>query len=310
MVLLIAFCAVGMFSYTQVQCLEYQQGVDAPLLVSLLTICLLLYACYFFIRFYAKSTPKVVITPEQVRIGKDVFKVDAIAAITIFGNSENAYKRTMNRQPEVSTMLLHDGRRFDLFVEHYQNGHLLRKNLSNLEKYLRQELHQFTLATATKTTPASAYMSDNYTKYTGSPFGSFIFYLYTTAMLVCLLPLFLISLPLPVQLLALGICGFLYLLAAFQSHYFLLSDNFLVVKSLFLPWNRKKFQLQDILSAEVQTSLRQETSLKLITSDFKLYRFQSGLLSHNSFDSLERDIKLKRLHASVPTAQSSIETAS
>lgn len=253
----------------------------------------LFYIVTTLIHYYRKS-PRITINDHEIWIGDRVISVADVVLVTVRGKSSD----TVLFVPytfESSSLLLADGNQVSIAVENYENGNVIRMNLSRLNDYVLGKVKTFH--------PVSSHTDDQIIRHPIDtkrarvfklmPWRSFNNLLFTGMCLLAIAVAFdidrIILLVFPLMVIAL-----FYSLLVNQNHYFMVTDNHLVVRSMFLPRWERSFRIDDIQIAETEDVARQQTALKLMTSDFRIYRFQSGLMNYDMFEQLIRAIQVRR----------------
>jgi len=287
---LIVLLFIIMVSYQTLSKIE--TFADLNFYLSFLLICVASAAImgFYLIQFYVKTSPKIVIRDQEISIGSRTINFQDIAAIDLFSRS----KRRQLRYNEASAITLEDGTWYEIIIDHYANGNLIRNNLGNLNKFLQREASHFQVTTKLQKPHIPSQFNEQYVIYRRSVFKSFMTYFWAVGM-IGTVALFQVAVqgfgPFIASLL---ICSFFYIMAARSTHYFLLSDKYLAVKNLLLPWKQKIIPLADICTVEKYYSPRTDTSLRIVSKDYVLYQYPSGLIGSSLFESLISEIRTKQ----------------
>jgi hypothetical protein len=245
------------------------------------------------IHYYRKS-PKISINDHEIWIGSRVISVADIVLVTVRGKSSD----TVLFVPytfESSSLLLADGNQVSIAVENYENGNVIRMNLSRLNDFILGKAKQYQ--------PVSSHGEDHLIRHPIDvqrartfklmPWKSFNNLLFIAMCVVAIAVAFdihrILLLVFPLMVVAL-----FYSLLVSQNHYFLVTENHLVVRCLFLPGWERSFRIDDIQIVETEEVARQQTALKLMTADYRIYRYQSGLMNYEMFEQLIRAIHVRR----------------
>jgi len=245
------------------------------------------------IHYYRKS-PQISINDHEIWIGSRVISISDIVLVTVRGKSSD----TVMFIPytfESSSLLLADGNQISIAVENYDNGNVIRMNLSRLNDYVLGKSKQFQ--------PVASHGDDQLIRHPIDinrartfrlmPWKSFNNVLFIGMCLVAIAVAFDISRILLLVFPAVVVVLF-YSLLINQNHYFIVAENHLVVRCIFLPGWQRSFRIDDIQIVETEEVARQQTALKLMTSDYRIYRFQSGLMTYEMFEQLIRAIQVRR----------------
>ena len=253
----------------------------------------LFYIVTTLIHYYRKS-PRIIINDHEIWIGDQVVNVSDIVLVTVRGKSSD----TVLFVPytfESSSLLLADGNQVSIAVENYENGNVIRLNLSRLNDFVLGKAKQFH--------PVSAHADDHIIRHAIDIQRARIFKLmpwksFNNVLFIgmCLLTVAVASDITRPWLLVFPLTVFtlFYALLVNQNHYFIVTENHLVVRCLFLPGWERAFRVDDIQIIETEEVPRQQTALKLMTSDYRIYRYQSGLMDHDMFEQLIRAIHVRR----------------
>lgn len=245
------------------------------------------------IHYYRKS-PGISINDHEIWIGNKVISISDIVLVTVRGKSSD----TVMFVPytfESSSLLLADGNQVSIAVENYENGNVIRMNLSRLNEFILGRTKTFN--------PVSSHTDDQIIRhpidtkrarvFKFSPWKSFNNVLFSGMCLLAIGVAFDIDRPV-LLVLPLTVFVLFFWLLVNQNHYFLVAENHLVVRCMFLPGWERSFRIDNIQIVETEEVARQQTALKLMTSDYRIYRFQSGLMNDEMFEQLIRAIHVRR----------------
>ena len=251
------------------------------------------YVITTLIHYYRKS-PKITINDHEIWIGTKLISVSDIVLVTVRGKSSD----TVLFVPytfESSSLLLADGNQVSIAVENYENGNVIRLNLSRL--------NEFILGKSKKFHPVASHGDEKIILHPIDiqrarvfklvPWKSFNNLLFVGMCVVAVGVAFDIARPL-LLIFPFTVFTLFYSLLINQNHYFIVSENHLIVRCFFLPRWERSFRLDDIQIVETEEVPRQQTALKLMTSDFRIYRYQSGLLNYELFEQLIRAIHVRK----------------
>jgi hypothetical protein len=245
------------------------------------------------IHYYRKS-PLIAINEHEIWIGKQVIQISDIVLVTVRGKSSD----TVLFVPytfESSSLLLADGNQISIAVENYANGNVIRLNLSRLNDYVLGKTHLFSAVSSHSEEQIIRHPIDvqRARVFRLPPWKSFNNLLFAAMCVLAIAVSFDISRIILLVFPAMVVTLF-YTLLINQNHYFIVTDNHLVVRSSFLPRWERSFRIDDIDIVETEDVARQQTALKLMTHDYRIYRFQSGLMNHEMFEQLIRAIHVRR----------------
>lgn len=238
--------------------------------------------CFTFIgiaiRYVYKITPKVIITDNSIYIGHRQISFGEIKFIEVRPHLKSREPR-IEYNYEVSTLELQSGEIIRFAVEYYQNGNLIRVNLSRLKDFLEGKSPCFEVINRDEIVPKIKiyqYPSKS-TKFFRSPFKSYLSCLYLG---LCLMFFWAAIINMDIVFTSgffFTFACFLFVILGFQSHYFIVTDKHLIVKNYFLPIKDQVFEIQNIEAMEKGQSYA--TRLKIITHNYRIYRFYCNLIS-------------------------------
>lgn len=259
------------------------------------TICLAFMG--YIIRFMVVHSPRVSINGEQLQIGKAGFALHEVNSINLQA-FHDIFFFLFPYQEVASTIEMKDGRKFTLFAGHYLNGSLLRLNLASLSNYLIGKTDSISTIMHHREEQIEHFSTENYVEYRQPPYTSFNYYFLGSFSLIgfgaaLYLPLSGIA-PWVISLIPAVLSSFFLLMLAVQSYYFQLAEDHILIRNYLLPWRKRAFGISDIYSADTERIGNQETSLRITTNDFKVYRYQSCLLDDALFDHLIISTKNKQ----------------
>lgn len=234
---------------------------------------------------YALRTPKIRISKSGIRIGNAQINFMEIKNINV---RENVFANYLwIPYPQESCVIETEAKEWVIPVENYSNGHLIRTNLAEIKKCLKGEKSTFKIYQKSFVdTKSKFYEFSGFCEYRQSIFRFFNFYMFGLLILMFLSLGFAIRTNLFLSIFGGTFALLIYCALGVQTHYFLISDTYLVVKNLLLPFRYFAFDLKDIKVVESEWLPKQETALKVITTDYKIRRFQSGLLNDEMFSEL------------------------
>lgn len=248
------------------------------------------------IRHFYLLSPRIVITDKEVCVGKNLIDIGNIKLISVRGKT-SAYYLLFPYTYESSSILLDNGQEFSIAVENYINGNVIRINLDKIKSYLLGKSETFQPIESDNEIVTNPEVIDTRTaaRYMRSPLKSVNNYMFIGMcgfMLWMMLqfqnrPAFLMLFPIIMF-------GMFYLILVYQNHYFLLTDEHLIIRNLFLPIRQRIFRFDNIDYLETEDLPKQETALKVVTKNFKIYRFQSGLMNYEMFTEMIRIINERR----------------
>lgn len=270
---------------------NYLDDFGLTIIAPVLIIALI---CYSF-NFYISKSPQIEIDAKRIRIGNEIIEFSEIDKIKVRSKHKTYFLFVPYSYAEASSVSLKNGKEYTLYVEHYLNGSLLRTNLYNLSNFLKGQTSSFKVVSASdyiQEEPQQFYLED-FKEYRQPPYKFFNYYIYTPLIL------FLIYVAIDFDSLIISsiflvLALVFYFVLVRQSNYFLLTENLLVIKNYLFPWWKKSLLIKSIYHITTEQQPKQELALKIITKDFGIYRYQSGLMSDSMFRELIESVNISK----------------
>lgn len=263
-------------------------------LTIVMPVLVISFICYTFY-FYISKSPQIEIDGKGIRIGNESIDFAEIEKIRVRSKHTTYFLIMSYDYVEASSIVLKTGTEYTIFVEHYWNGSLIRTNLSNLSNFLKGQTSSFRVSTTTFTQEESLqFYLEDFQEYRQPPYKFANYYIFSPLVLLLIYVAIFLEAPFILRGIFLVLALAFYFILVRQSHYFLLGENHLIVKNYLFPWWRKPFLIKGINHVTTETQPKQETALKVITTDFRIHRFQSGLMNDSMFSRLINAIKAKR----------------
>lgn len=231
------------------------------------------------------------ISDGEICIGSITIRTDQVKLVTVRGKTRGNLL-FMFYAYESCSVLLDNGEEHSIAVENYLNGNVIRMNFDRLNRFVLGKSVKFSVVENDEEYQFGHELPDTRTaiKYMQSPFKSFNNYFFGGICLGAIWMMVQMKYTSPfVVLFPVGMFALFYFVLVIQNHYFLLTNTHLVVRSLFLPTWQRVFRLDNINNigyAESEDIQNTETALKLMTKNFRIYRFQSGLMNEEMFHDL------------------------
>jgi hypothetical protein len=96
---------------------------------------------------------------------------------------------------------------------------------------------------------------------------------------------------LSISFMTLVFCG----LTSYQMNYFILTDNFLIVKNSIWLWQKDIYSLENIREIVFEKPNRLSISMRVITKDFKSKLYPSDSLKNKTWKQLREKIKSNQI---------------
>jgi len=250
--------------------------------------------CYSFY-FYISKSPRIEVSKRGIKIGKETIDFAEIDRIKVRSRHKTYFLIFPYDYVEASSVILKSGKEYIIFIEHYWNGNLIRVNLNNLGIYLRDQTSHFNVTTSSIIQEESQqFYLEDFQEYRQPPYKFFNYYIFLPFILSLVYIVVFLDAPFILRGVSLLLAIGFYFVLVQQSHYFLLSENLLIVKNYLFPWKKKSFLIRSIYHVTTEHQPKQEVALKIITTDFRIYRYQSGLMNDSMLRDLIRNINIKK----------------
>jgi len=248
------------------------------------------------------KVPKIIIDQNFIAF-KSPFKADSISwdqirSISLTGKRDRGF---MLDSAEVSILHLNDGKEIIIWASFYKNISEIRTLLEKAQILLKENkplagninlvFNNFYLSSPIHPIPSTL----RFDKYAGNPHTSY------NGMLFYFFAAFIISIPFtstktfsPIDFVLLTPILMMYLGLGHQLHYFLISENTLVVKNHFWFWKKHIYNLEEIREVVFEKPGRWSKSVRIITKDFKEKLYPAGSLRNQNWKEL--NLKLGELN--------------
>lgn len=243
------------------------------------------------VRHFYRLSPRIIITDNEITIGRKRLSINDVRFVSVRGKTDDSFLFIPYRY-ESCSLSLKDETQHSIAVENYSNGNVIRMNFNVLNNYILGKADNQLPIQGDKEYNSSYETIDIRTakKYMRTPFKSINNYIFVAICCFMVWMIFkVMDRPLVILFPLTMFCMF-YFILSFQNHYFLITKTHLIIKNLFLPTRQRIFKIDDIDYLETEDLPKQETALKVMTKNFKIYRFQSGLMSYEMFTDLIRTV--------------------
>jgi len=258
--------------------------------IAMPVVCLLF--IFATIMHFYRLSPRIIITNTDLTIGKKKIDFSEIKIISVRAKSSENFLFIPYRF-EASILTLSSNEEVVIAVENYINGNVIRMNLNKLKDNLLGKSKTFEVVERDENFRTNSEIIDirTATKYMQTPFKSINNYFFVAFCSFMIWLMFqMTDVPIFVMLFPLLMFCMFYLVLIAQNHYFILTDKHLIIKNLFLPTRKHIFKIDNIDYVETEDLPKQETALKVMTKNFKIHRFQSGLMTYEMYTDLIRKI--------------------
>jgi len=262
--------------------------------VLLIVWIVFLYSVYDLLRI-----PKILFENNTI-VFKTIFstrRIDfsEISSITLTGKKNIA--ATVSPE-EISILNLSSGEKVYIRVECYRNSPEIRQILEKLKPGQDSQNNNLKTISNKESINKSDYKAEGLwtIKFSGNPlfnFNSILFFGFTFGLLFSTKD----TIALHKERLAILILPIItfYLGLGFQLHYFILSNNYLIVKNHFWFWKKHTYKISELREAVFESPYKTSDSLRLITTSFKSKLYPAGSLRKRHWRELKRLLEEKKI---------------
>ena len=275
---------------------DIEYGV--PFTKTLFLIPLIFFPFIFYTVYYLlTSFPVVTIDSFGIKLttafnSKSYYWAD-IEEIELTGKQPHKFL-FISMPTEATTIKFEDGTVFNLWVDYYRNKSELRVILERANKILTMNTKKMTSLKfeIEKTNYSTIRINDiEGDEFNGNHllsingiffygwivfWGIFLFIKSDSITLVSISSIFTFVM----------VLFFIPALLSFQMHYFIITREFLVVKNTVWFWMREIYLLEDIKEIVIETPHKRETSLRIITTDYRDKLYSAGSLRNKTWKRL------------------------
>jgi hypothetical protein len=228
-----------------------------------------------------------------------IISLNEIASINLTGKKEIA--ATLNSE-EISTLNLSTGEKIFIRTECYKNSPEIRQTLEKLISVLggEKKIIDISLVAKKESEPEKQSYSDQENlwnlKFSGNPFfnlNAILFFGFAAGLFLATKNTIRLY-PERLPILIIPVVAF-YLGLGFQLHYFILSDNHLIIKNHFWFWKKHIYPVKDIREVVFESPHRTSNSLRLITKGFKSKIYPAGSLRTGHWKKLKQLLLEKKI---------------
>ncbi|WP_447637496.1 hypothetical protein [Flavobacterium microcysteis] len=220
---------------------------------------------------FFKNAPKIIVNKNGIKVGKKQYFWEDSLEIEITGKG----KGFIHSHYEATKIFFKNQKVVYVFENYYDNSPEIRSFINQIvinkkETFLFKKVHS----------GEKDLSSENFKTFKGHPIFS-LRGLMTWGLILFVIFLFYSSSkkiePIVIAMLS-AFCTFWFLLNSWMSHYFQISNNYLIVKNHYFFWIKKVYQLDDIREVVYDQQGKQSNALRIITKDFESSRFIAGTL--------------------------------
>lgn len=277
---------------------DYEAGIflTKTLIMPLIFIPFVFYSIYYFLTYFP-----------SFKIDKNGIEVSTIFKTKKYSWTEVKEIQITGKQPckflfvsmpvEATTINLIDNSVVYLWVDYYRNKSELRVVLERANDIL-QTNKQFSALNFNTDKPKFAdqlvndYIGREFNGNHILTFNGIVFYCWFGYFTYLILTLEKNSLNIMARLIAIPLVLLsIPALLSYQMHYFIIGQNFILIKNTIWLWKRDIYPLSDIKEVVIETPHRLSTSLRVITTDFRDKLYPAGSLSDTTWKELMEQLR-------------------
>ncbi|MCH2032325.1 MAG: hypothetical protein MK202_02300 [Tenacibaculum sp.] len=245
----------------------------------------------WMVYLYWKSSPKIIINKNSIKIGKETFNLNSIQDVILTGKMPLRF--ILDHPMEGTAILFKDGTEKILFDDMYSNSYLVKSFLEqvivkkqefkiNSPKEINKNKLQFE--------STEKFKGNQFTTSRGISFWGiivFMTFIFTANGLILKLGGFIFfSL----------VITFWIVLHYWLLHYFEMTKKFLIIKNHIFIWKLKIYDLSDIKEVVFETQSNRPNCLRVITNNFKNKLYPAGTLSDKTWLEMKKRLESRGVH--------------
>lgn len=250
--------------------------------------CLICLLAIWMVYSYWKNSPKISIDGNNLKIGKETFRLNTIKDIILTGKMP--FRFIINFPMEGTAILFNDGRDKILFDDMYSNSYEVK---SFLEQVIIKK-QQFKI-NEPKKFKSSELRFENIEIFKGNQFTSL-----RGISLWGLIGVFTFPLIIKGTNLKLGAVIFFCLFGTFWfvlhswlMHYFGLTKDFLIIRNHNFIWKEIIYNYSDIKEVVFESQGKQPNCMRVITNDFRNKLYPAGTLRDKTWLEMKKKLEVK-----------------
>jgi len=250
--------------------------------------CIICLLAIWMVYSYWKNSPKITIDGNNLKIGKETFRLNSIKDVILTGKMP--FRFIINFPMEGTAILFNDGRDKILFDDMYLNSYEVK---SFLEQVIIKK-QQFKINEPKKVT-SSELRFENIEIFKGNQFTSL-----RGISLWGLFGVFTFLLIIKETNLKLGdvifFClfgTFWFVLHSWLMHYFGLTKDFLIIRNHNFIWREIIYNYSDIKEVVFESQGKQPNCMRVITNDFRNKLYPAGTLRDKTWLEMKKKLEVK-----------------
>ena len=250
--------------------------------------CIICLLAIWMVYSYWKNSPKITIDGNNLKIGKETFRLNSIKDVILTGKMP--FRFIINFPMEGTAILFNDGRDKILFDDMYLNSYEVK---SFLEQVIIKK-QQFKINEPKKVT-SSELRFENIEIFKGNQFTSL-----RGISLWGLFGVFTFMLIIKETNLKLGdvifFClfgTFWFVLHSWLMHYFGLTKDFLIIRNHNFIWREIIYNYSDIKEVVFESQGKQPNCMRVITNDFRNKLYPAGTLRDKTWLEMKKKLEVK-----------------
>ena len=267
---------------------EPNEQVESKRIIMPIFGCIICLLAIWMVYSYWKNSPKITIDGNNLKIGKETFRLNSIKDVILTGKMP--FRFIINFPMEGTAILFNDGRDKILFDDMYLNSYEVK---SFLEQVIIKK-QQFKINEPKKVT-SSEIRFENIEIFKGNQFTSL-----RGISLWGLFGVFTFLLIIKETNLKLGdvifFClfgTFWFVLHSWLMHYFGLTKDFLIIRNHNFIWREIIYNYSDIKEVVFESQGKQPNCMRVITNDFRNKLYPAGTLRDKTWLEMKKKLEVK-----------------
>ena len=242
----------------------------------------------YSIRQYFKYAPIIKVEEHRIFIGSNRYRLSEIEEIELTGKMP--FRLIVSVPMEGAALVFRDQQVRFIFNSFYSNTWELKDYLE--QTVIKKQEYRKTLIEKVKTSEIRGLAYTDFKALFLTSFRGLGFLFYVVLFSYILLQnLFEPNLPLVGAILVLGLLGLKF--HSWLTHFFRLSDKFLIVRNHLFWYQKHIYRLSDIREVTFETQGRMPNCMRIITNDHRDRLFPAGTLRDKNWKALQKSLEEK-----------------
>ncbi|PQJ17043.1 hypothetical protein [Nonlabens tegetincola] len=250
--------------------------------------CIIFLLAIWMVHTYWKNSPKIIIDGNNLKIGKETFRLNNIKDVILTGKIP--FRFIINFPMEGTVILFNDGSDKILFDDMYSNSFQVKSFLEQvIIKKQEYKLYE------PKKVKSAQLRFENIEMFKGNQFTSLRGISLWGLIIVFTFMLIIkgINLKLEAVIFFCLFGTFWFVLNSWSMHYFGLTKDFLIIRNHNFIWKEIIYKYSDIKEVVFESQGKQPNSMRVITNDFRKKLYPAGVLMDKTWLEMKKKLEVK-----------------